>query len=395
MKRPLTQLVLLPLISTLIVLASARSNNAQVQAPLGISLDIDIPVAPTPVRAGGKTHLAYELHLTNFRSADLALTRVEVVDGDRTATVFANYQDAELTKRLARPGARPDLPDKRVIGGGMRAVLFVWLTLDDAVAVPAKLRHKVSFNLIRSTGSESGTVESEQVNVRNEAPLVIDSPLRGGLWVAGFGASNDAGHRRTILPINGRARIPQRFAIDWMKLGDDGRPARDDTSKLSNWHGYGAEVLAVADSVVVDVKDGIPEPASLNVAPPVPITLETAGGNYVTLNLGNGRFAFYGHLQPGSIRVKVGDRLRSGQVIGLLGHSGNSTAPHLHFHISDANSPLGSEGVPYVFKGFEVLGAVESSEMLDRNEQWKPQRDASASRRKLELPLANTVLRFP
>ncbi len=395
MKRSIARAVLISFVSTLIVFIGAHNINAQVQAPIGISLEIYIPSAPTPVRANGKTHLAYELHLTNFRSVDLALTRVEVFGGDRSATALADYQDAELTKRLARPGARPDLPDKRVIGGGMRAVLFVWLTLDDAAAVPTKLQHKVSFNLIRPTGSESGVIEGGQINVRNEAPLVINSPLRGGPWVAGFGASNDTGHRRTILAINGIARIPQRFAIDWMKLGDDGRPARDDTSKLSNWYGYGTEVLAVADSVVSDVKDGIPEPASVTAPPQVPITLETAGGNYVILDLGNGRFALYGHLQPGSIRVKVGDRVRSGQVIGLLGHSGNSTAPHLHFHICDANSPLSCEGLPYVIKGFEVLGAIESPEMLDNNGQWKPQPGAAASRHKMELPLANTVLRFP
>lgn len=395
MKKMMAQAVSMSLIATMLILASSRGTIAQVRAPAEMSLDIQIPSAPIPVRAGGKVHLAYELHITNFRAVDLSLTGVEVRGGDKTATVLANYQDAALSAVLARPGARPDLADKRVIGGGMRAVIFVWLTLDETANVPAKLLHRISFNLIRSSGNESGAVEGVQTSVRKEEPIVINTPLRGGPWVVGFGPSNDAGHRRTILPLGGRARIPQRFAIDWMKLGDDGKPARGDASKMSNWYGYGSEVLAVADSVVADVKDGIPETASLGEMPTTPITLENAGGNYVSLDLGNGRFAFYGHLQPGSIRVKVGDRVRSGQVIGLLGHSGNSTAPHLHFHVSDSNSPLAAEGVPYVFKGFEILGAVESSEMLDRNEQWKPQPGASARPRKMELPLDKTVIRFP
>ena len=76
--------------------------------------------------------------------------------------------------------------------------------------------------------------------------------------------------------------------------------------------------------------------------------------NYVILALGNGGLAFYAHLQPGRLRVKPGDRVRRGQVLGLLGNSGNSDAPHLHFHISDANS-LESEGLPYVFDSFETL----------------------------------------
>ncbi len=87
----------------------------------------------------------------------------------------------------------------------------------------------------------------------------------------------------------------------------------------------------------------------------MPITLETVGGNYVALDLGGNRFAFYAHLQPGSIKAKVGDRVRKGQVLALLGNSGNSTEPHLHFQVTDGNSPLGSEGLPYVFDSGETV----------------------------------------
>jgi murein DD-endopeptidase MepM/ murein hydrolase activator NlpD len=83
----------------------------------------------------------------------------------------------------------------------------------------------------------------------------------------------------------------------------------------------------------------------------VPITSETVAGNHIVLDLGGGRYAFYAHFQPGSLKVKVGDRVTRGQVIGLVGNSGNSTEPHLHFHISDGVSPLGSEGLPYVLDG--------------------------------------------
>jgi murein DD-endopeptidase MepM/ murein hydrolase activator NlpD len=80
---------------------------------------------------------------------------------------------------------------------------------------------------------------------------------------------------------------------------------------------------------------GIPENVPLSPTHAVPMTLETAAGNHVILSLRNGHYAFYAHLQPGSIRIKPGDRVRRGQVLGLLGNSGNSNAPHLHFHISN------------------------------------------------------------
>src|SRR4051794_39339030 len=71
------------------------------------------------------------------------------------------------------------------------------------------------------------------------------------------------------------------------------------------------------------------------------------GGNHVILSLRNGHYAFYAHLQPGSIRVKPGDRVRRGQVLGLLGNSGNSNATHLHFHIMNGDSWFASEGLPF------------------------------------------------
>ena len=71
-------------------------------------------------------------------------------------------------------------------------------------------------------------------------------------------------------------------------------------------------------------------------------------------------FAFYAHLQPKGIRVKVGDKVRRGQVLALLGNSGNSDAPHLHFHVTDGNSPLGAEGLPYVIESFEMEDILPS-----------------------------------
>jgi hypothetical protein len=66
----------------------------------------------------------------------------------------------------------------------------------------------------------------------------------------------------------------------------------------------------------------------------------------VVVKIAPKRFAFYAHMQPGSLRVKEGDRVRKGQILGLLGNTGNTDAPHLHFHIMDGPSPLQSNGLP-------------------------------------------------
>jgi murein DD-endopeptidase MepM/ murein hydrolase activator NlpD len=134
---------------------------------------------------------------------------------------------------------------------------------------------------------------------------------------------------------------------------------------------------------VVGIKDGIIENKPVSRA--VPITIETIAGNFVSLDLGNGRYAHYAHLQPGSLRVKVGDRVKPGQVLGLLGNSGNSDAPHLHFQITDGPSFLESEGVPYSLPSF-----VEEGEGPDL--KFKP---ASAPRQwRNQLPVEWMVVRF-
>ena len=294
-----------------------------------------MPIAPTPFNGGGKTHLAYELHITNFSGSELVLKRLDV-NGD--GAPLASFEGAELNSLLFRPGAT-DAVDKRTIGPGLRAAAYLWITLDSDAKAPTSIRHRIS------VGDQS--LEAATIAVSAKKPIVLGSPLRGTDWVAVNGPSNSSIHRRALIPIAGKARIAQRFAIDWVQMGDNGSTFSGDREDNSSYRAHGSEVLAVADGVVVATKDGIPENVPGLASRAVPITLETIGGNHIILDLGGGQFAFYAHLQPGSLRVKTGDRVRRGHVLAKLGNSGNSTEPHLHFHVSNANSPLGSEGLPF------------------------------------------------
>ena len=123
------------------------------------------------------------------------------------------------------------------------------------------------------------------------------------------------------------------------------------------------------------------------------MTLETAAGNHVILSLRNGHYAFYAHLQPGSIRVKPGDRVRRGQVLGLLGNSGNSDAPHLHFQISNGDSLLASEGLPFLIDSFEVLGRAKQEDILTP-QGWTVPAAVKPDKRVRDIPLENQVVTF-
>lgn len=367
-----------------LVLAVTSASSGAV-TPLRESFDLQIPALPTPVTVDSTQRLVYELHLTNFAREPLLLTKVEVLDATRD-DIVASFAGKNLTRRLARPGA-PVTDPANEIAPGMRGVLYLEIALPQGV-LPRTLDHRIEYTVANAGAS---IVEGGRVTVGDAAPLVLGAPLRGGPWAAIHSPDWERGHRRVLYTIDGRARIPGRFAIDWVRLDDAGRTARGDADKVGNSYGYGAEVLAVADATVAATRDDVAESDSISTHPKH--ALGDATGNYVALDLGGGRYAFYEHLKPGSLRVKPGQRVRRGEAIAALGFTGDSTGPHLHFHVADANSPLGAEGVPFVLDRFEVLGAYPDISTLG-TARWTPRNTGSPLLRKDEMPGPNVVVGF-
>jgi hypothetical protein len=314
----------------------------------------------------------------------LVLKRVDVLGTDgSTVTTFA---DSGLIVLLSRPAITLPPAERPRIGAGLRAVVFAWAPVSDGATVPAIIRHRLTFQQTGADSAKSLVADGRDVPVYREA-LVIGPPLKGEVWLTANGTAAGTGHRRAIVPIDGQLSIAQRFAIDYLKIDDQGRTFTGDRLDNRNYFAYGSEAIAVADATVAATKDSIPENVPGPQSRAVPITLETVGGNHVILDLGNGKYAFYAHLQPGSLRVKVGDRVKRGQLIGLVGNSGNSTEPHLHFHLSDSTSPLGAEGIPYVHESYELVGRCRT--LFNGCERTGPEV------RRGEMPFANQLVRFP
>jgi murein DD-endopeptidase MepM/ murein hydrolase activator NlpD len=137
--------------------------------------------------------------------------------------------------------------------------------------------------------------------------------------------------------------------------------------KLESYAIFGKPVIAVADAVVASITDGLPEQTPGKY--PTNISLDEADGNNVILDLGNGSYAMYAHMQPGSLRVHKGDRVKTGQVIGLVGNTGNSLAPHLHFQVMSGPSSLASNGLPYEIRDFQVTGKTPGTAGFDEAEE--------------------------
>ena len=348
------------------------------------SIDVTVPTAPVVFTQDGRAQLVYELHITNTQQVDVTLTALRL---GAAQTTLAEYRETELQRRITRPGLRNDHATPHIVGPGMRAVVNLWMPLPQSVAVTS-VTHTIELMVQRPAGGVRAVVDSAVPVKWPQTPLVLDAPLKGGHWVAIYDPLLKGGHRTAIYTVDGQARIPGRFAIDFITLPPAGVMVRDPGIPLRERNGFGSDVLAVADGTVAAALDDTPDDL------PQPVSPEQASGNYISIDLGGSRFAFYEHLQQGSIRVKTGERVKRGQVIAKLGASGStSIGPHLHFHVADRNSLLGAEGLPFVFSRFTTFGAFASIDALVNGAKWQPgqlARPAETTR-----PGPNAVISFP
>ncbi|HEX8451986.1 MAG TPA: M23 family metallopeptidase [Longimicrobium sp.] len=341
---------------------------------MSLPLDVVARPVPQPVRAeDAQLYLVYRLFVTSWADVDLRFRSVEVLDGT-TGAVLAAYDSTSLSdprRQRTTQYIESDsiTPANRTLPAGRTATVAVVISLAPAAPAPSTLVHRISLDsdsTIRLQTESGGVSEalvatSEVTLVERRPPLVLGPPLRGGNWRCGNGLALSNGHAALVIR-DSRMRVPQRFGCDFIRVDSTGNSLpspfpNDITNEM--FYGYGAEVLAVADGVIVSVQDGIAENvprADGRTIMPVPLTNKTVSGNWLALDLGGGRYAFYAHFIPGSIRVRPGQRVRRGAVLGRLGNSGNSVGPHLHFHVGDTPSLNGSEGQPYVFDRYRVLG---------------------------------------
>ena len=198
-------------------------------------------------------------------------------------------------------------------------------------------------------------------------PVVVELPLRGEWSVERTPADR--------IPSHGTDLLGQRYAYDLVRTdhrrGFHVHPAGTlrlllTGGRTRDCYGWGQPVHAVSDGVIVQAVDGVAERQRLHpvreswaaVTTTVRFArrgLDPAGlaGNHVITETA-GTYALYAHLAPGSVAVTRGQQVRAGEVLGRVGHTGNSTAPHLHFHLMDSADPLRARGIPCAFAAYLV-----------------------------------------
>jgi peptidase M23-like protein len=321
------------------------------------ALAVQATTARAVYGSDGRVHIDYDLLATNAFTAPVTLQSIQVRGAGRVLLTLRGRALAAHTFTL--PGTAPaaTIPVASVV----KTLVDVRLPRSFGRTWPRWLTHVIRYRLPASAPVRvviaSTVVRAPAIRVSG-APIRIAPPLRGPGWINANGCCGDptSEHRRLLLPSNGSYRTPEIFAIDWSQEVH-GRFFTGDGKQNTDWPCYGRPIHAVAGGVVVSAINNRPE------APPFTSTADNHtlhgpadfSGNSVIERIARGVYASYAHMQTGSVRVRAGQRLRAGEVIGLLGNSGNTNGPHLHFGIVD-RADFWSDSLPFTFGSLIVQG---------------------------------------
>jgi murein DD-endopeptidase MepM/ murein hydrolase activator NlpD len=291
---------------------------------------------------------------------------VRAAELDRIAVAGQRMQSSGMLKALTfQFGGARLLPE-----GAMLAASRV-LKLNEALLVTHQvLAFSGKRDALRVRVQTTVDAEEAMIALSNEPSTTAFALPLEGTWHDGAGPSLHTHHRWVV---------PEEFAHDFTRIAADGLSYRDDGTRFSDYYAYAEPVFAAAAGRISAALNDEPEDASLLQRPGESLDaylkriLERQNeqlvrgargivGNHVLIDHG-GEYSLYAHLKPGSVKVKVGDTVATGQQIGAVGSSGSSTEPHLHFHVCDGPDVLNCAGIPARFENLEIYGALQLREL--------------------------------
>ena len=319
---------------------------------------IAVRVRPEPVyveHVGGLIRLSCDFELTNSSDRPFEVT-------DIRAKAFSKSGELLAWNKVDGNGSRPSnevLGSRRIEPAAALTVFdpFLFDTATDVARVVFEFR-------LRDPAGEETRVSTEvrPTEFRQKTRLLV--PIPGARLWAYDGPGFLSHHRRVDLqnPFNrdvlGIRANDQRYAVDLVVVDRDGAPFHGDLLEQKNWVGLGRPVVAPASGVVAETEDSMPDDIPYDEARAKQNPMIFAG-NYVVIDHGNGEVSALAHFRAGSIRVRKGQRVAAGEMIGEVGHSGmGSGLVHLHYELRTGTSWSDSEGFPAAFSKFRRAGAT-------------------------------------
>jgi hypothetical protein len=322
--------------------------------PEETAIQLKVTFAPIEVKTtDGKITLLYSVETANFEKDGYKLMDFQVT----------NSANGKMLCALSDTGKY--LLIHKPIAGGIPEHLYsypldVHATYRFSVGLilnPADVPQKIMHRLVLLKDSKERIIESAETFVSKGPVAVISPPLKGeGFLSACTTALTDNHHPTYQISYKGITTVPERFCVDWLKVDSNGNYFHGDKNTCTNWYVYGQNVYAASSGQVVFVNDGLPDQSPVG-SVSSDINIFNGTGNTVVISSGVS-YTLYGHMIPNSIVVKTGQYVTVGQLIGKVGNSGNSSAPHLHFGVHTEFPYYNSEGLPYYIDSLEKTGII-------------------------------------
>lgn len=345
---------------------------------------------PIPYLASnGKMFLSYEIAITSISLQKIRIDKIQILDDADRNRVPRTIEGDSVSRVMMLAAGGADINE---LESSQAGTFYLDAWYDPSETTPGTIVHRIwGTNL--ETGQPLPTVTGARMRVRSDIVVpIIKAPAKGPGWVCAEACCGRSHHRRTPISLNGEIYITQRYAIDFIRITESGRLFDNDGYDVKDWYVYGAELLAVADGVVISARNDLQEwvPGS-----GVKVSKAEAAGNHVLVDMGNGVSYVFCHMQPGSVRVKVGDRVTAGQILGLVGNSGATDAPHLHMHMIGGLDVFQGRSMPWAFERFTVKGYYPSLDEMLSGDPVPPSRvDEAPYRVENAYPLELRIIDF-
>ena len=334
-----------------IIIVSCKKNTTDSPYP---NSKIEVAKSEIVYNTELNNRIGYTLKTWEYEKDGLKLIKVEAIDKSSDEVLY------EINAEDFRRIYKEPIPTNEFLEWDKLDSYYMSLQLPIPLNenIPEIIYHRLYFN---------DTINDKVVNIdggefsprTDEKPLIINPPLKGDNLIFA-NQSTSTYHFDVLIFLDGGLYTPERFAFDELEFAPDwsdvfsGNP---DTNK--SYFNYGDTLYAVADGEIVEKIDGRIE----NHGAQQDVVFNTDNeyaGNYLILKIADEQYAFYCHIIPGSFMVEKGENVTVGQPIALLGNSGNSSAPHLHFHIADGTDFWKSNGIPFVFNSYNKIGDMEN-----------------------------------
>jgi hypothetical protein len=335
----------------------------------------------------GMDHVEYELLVVSVVDEAVTLSSVTVFDpgGQELARIQGEILGA-ATQSLFAKTPQHDIPPSGAVSVDVDVVV-------PPGTAPERVTHRIEYTLPADTHNglifDDPVIQGPEVGVDRSSAIAVQPPVKGEDWLASSACCEPNVHRDLRIAVNGnRISTAETFAVDFAKVRND-RLFDGDGSQNEQFYGFGADVFAIADGTVVSVQDGKPETTPYK--PMVPKDKSDYGGNSIILQIEPGVYAFYAHLQPGTLMVTRGEKVKAGATLGKVGNTGPSQGPHLHLGLLDTADPFTGRSIPFVLEEYTLAGRADLAVSDGDHLVIKPESTAISS----AYPLVGSLLNFP